>query len=356
MTTTSSWIDRKRVSAGRCVALVALALLARSADALAQCGATLSSCRQCHEIDANGPTPPAARWHSDHALGDFCADCHGGDRATREEASAHVGLVDPLTPSAERCIACHAGEPSKLSAYVSETKPKATYALTPPLAVMKPPGNDSDGGSGRGANTALALLATLITLAGGTYVLLSEARKRLRALPSACHVLRRKEWSPYVCGALLGVVAATSMAVFGHRLSGGGAYQQLAAPVGRALVKDSVYFHHVLVGAGQWELVALLGGLAGAFASARLSGTFRVRTMPDAEWVRAFGASTKRRWMVGFLGAALTELASGIAGGCTASLAISGGAALAPGAFAFMAAMFLGGVPTAWLVSRRGRR
>ncbi|HVW24466.1 MAG TPA: YeeE/YedE thiosulfate transporter family protein [Polyangiaceae bacterium] len=337
-------------------AALATLVVFTASTAHAQCGATLSSCRQCHEIDANGPPPPAARWHSDHALGDFCADCHGGDRTAPDEASAHAGLVDPLSPSGERCVACHAGEPSKLGAYAPETKPKNTSAAAAPPAARKPPSNGSSGGAARPANATLAALAILLALGGGAYVLRNEARRRSRRLPSVRAVLERREWSPYACGALLGVLAATSMALFGHRLSGGGAYQQLAAPAGRALMKDSVYFHRVLAGAARWELMGLLGALAGAFSAARLGGAFRVRTMPDAEWTSAFGGSTKKRWLVGFFGAALTEIASGIAGGCTASLAISGGAALAPGAFAFMGAMFLGGVPTAWLVFRRGHR
>jgi hypothetical protein len=49
----------------------------------------------------------------------------------------------------------------------------------------------------------------------------------------------------------------------------------------------------------------------------------------------------------------LIELAAGIAGGCTASLGVSGGAVLAPGAFVFMAAMFAGGIPTARFLYRR---
>ena len=51
--------------------------------------------------------------------------------------------------------------------------------------------------------------------------------------------------------------------------------------------------------------------------------------------------------------AALIEYASAIAGGCTSGLALSGGIALAPGAFIFMAAMFATGIPTAWLVWRK---
>jgi hypothetical protein len=54
-----------------------------------------------------------------------------------------------------------------------------------------------------------------------------------------------------------------------------------------------------------------------------------------------------------FAGSLLTEIGGGIAGGCTASLAVSGGAVLAPAAFVFMAGMFASGIPTAFLIYRK---
>lgn len=74
--------------------------------------------------------------------------------------------------------------------------------------------------------------------------------------------------------------------------------------------------------------------------------------MPDHLWTAAFGGSVARRWLLAFVGAFLTELGGGVAGGCTASLAVSGGAVFAPAAFLFMAGMFGGGIPTAWLAYR----
>lgn len=167
--------------------------------------------------------------------------------------------------------------------------------------------------------------------------------------------LRDKEWSPYASGALLGLVVAVSLGVFGHRLSGAGAYQSLAAPVGRAADPGSTFFTHVSQSGITWDVLVLVGGLVGAFAASRLSGTFRVRTMPDRQWQDAFGSSVARRWMLAFAGSLLTEVGGGLAGGCTASLAVSGGALLAPAAFLFMAGMFAGGIPLAMLVYRRRR-
>jgi hypothetical protein len=335
------------------IALFALAAFVASPSAHAQCGAATSSCRQCHEIEGLGPRPAGAKWHVDHALGDFCADCHGGDGTTRDEATAHAGLVDPLALPPARCVACHADAASRVGTYVLEgSRPRHADATVPP-SFPKPP-NDGGGGPRR-VNTILAAVIVALGLGGGTYAWQNERVGRERRRLSLRSALEAREWSPYVAGALLGVVAAVSMAIFGHRLSGGGAYQQMAAPVGRALAHGSVYFNRVLPGAARWELSGLTGALLGAFASARLGGSFRFRTMPDSGWTEVFGPSVAKRWAIGFAGAALTEIAAGIAGGCTASLAVSGGAALAPGAFAFMAAMFVGGIPTAWVLYRRGR-
>lgn len=164
--------------------------------------------------------------------------------------------------------------------------------------------------------------------------------------------LRRPAWSPYVAGALLGVVVACSMALGGHRLSGAGAWQHLSGYLGRVLVPDSLYWRIVPTGI-TWDVYVILGGVLGAFAASWLAGTFRIRSMPDTQWTEVFGPSRAKRWGLAFFGSMLTEIAGGIAGGCTASLAVSGGAALVPAAFLFMAGMFAGGIPIAWFIYRR---
>jgi len=286
----------------------------------------------------------------DHALGDFCVDCHGGDGTTRDVANAHATLSDPLASPPSKCRACHADAEARAARYIPGRK-----ATSGSGSVRSLPSNEPRRSSGtERANAVLAVLVAALAVVIG-FVASRRGRVTLRVPRSLRDVVAAPEWSPVVAGAMLGVTTAVSMAVFGRRLSGGGAYQQMVGPIGRALQPDSVYFGRVLSGGAQWELVAFLGALLGAFASARLSRTFRVRTMPDAEWEKAFGPSIAKRWVIGFLGAALAEFASGLAGGCTASLAVSGGAALAPAAFVFMAAMFAGGIPTAWFLYRRVR-
>ena len=98
-----------------------------------------------------------------------------------------------------------------------------------------------------------------------------------------------------------------------------------------------------------WQVWLVIGVLAGSFVSSKLSGEARLRWLPDTQWQTRFGPSRKLRLAIAFFGAVLVQIGAGIAGGCTSGLAISGGAVLAPAAFLFMAGMFGGGIPAAWL-------
>ncbi len=166
-------------------------------------------------------------------------------------------------------------------------------------------------------------------------------------------LLTRSAWSPYVAGVLLGLTTAVSMGVFERRISGSGAYVALSGYLGRALSRDNFYWRDVVTTGATWDVYLTIGMFLGALASSLASGEFRWRTMPDSQWREVFGESVAVRWAVVFFGTALIQYAAGLAGGCTAGLAVSGGAVLAPGAFLFIVGMFAGGIPVAWLLYRR---
>lgn len=168
--------------------------------------------------------------------------------------------------------------------------------------------------------------------------------------------LRAPTWSPYLGGIVLGVLVTTSMALFGHRLSGAGAYEALSGYVGKEVAPASFYWRQIMPPAITWDVWAALGVLLGSFASSRFGRTFAFRLLPDEGWIPVFGPSIALRWALAFAGSLLTGLGAGLAGGCTASLVVSGGAVLAPGAFVFMAGMFAGGIPALRIVDRLLRR
>ena len=74
----------------------------------AQCGSQASSCKNCHEVQAQQPVNnDGTRWHPSHAFGDFCANCHAGNVQATEKDAAHTGMVAPLSDVQANCAACH---------------------------------------------------------------------------------------------------------------------------------------------------------------------------------------------------------------------------------------------------------
>jgi hypothetical protein len=88
--------------------LAGVALWWPQAAAQAQCGSQASSCKNCHEVQAKKPVNNDGKsWHTAHAFGDFCANCHAGNVQATDETAAHVGMVAPLSDLKANCAACH---------------------------------------------------------------------------------------------------------------------------------------------------------------------------------------------------------------------------------------------------------
>lgn len=87
--------------------LAALAILSQPPPASAQCGSSVSSCKDCHEVKKQAPVNTVGAWHSEHAFGDFCEFCHSGNVKAKDKAAAHVGLMGPLADVRAGCQSCH---------------------------------------------------------------------------------------------------------------------------------------------------------------------------------------------------------------------------------------------------------
>lgn len=75
----------------------------------AQCGSQASSCKNCHEVQAQDPVnADGTGWHQSHAFGDFCYICHAGNNQATDKTAAHEGMVDPLSDVQTSCQQCHA--------------------------------------------------------------------------------------------------------------------------------------------------------------------------------------------------------------------------------------------------------
>ena len=313
----------------------------------AQCVSNASSCVTCHETLGLRPVLKGALlWHVDHGFGDLCASCHGGDPAAPTQEAAHQGLRQPLIDPAVSCASCHAHDAAARAEHYS-----AIMVSAPAPAPPQPPqslGAQSTARAVSMADRVLAAAAALLAIA----LFVALRRKRVTARRPVLGWLRDKTWSPYVAGAMLGLVVAFSEVMCGRPLAAAGAFDKLAAYLGRALFPTSQYYGHIMTPGITWQVWLIVGVLLGSFASSKLSGEAQLRWLPDTQWQPRFGRSRTLRILIAFFGAVLVQLGAGIAGGCTSGLAISGGAALAPAAFLFMVGTFAGGIPTAWLWDR----
>ncbi len=87
--------------------LAVIAIVTWPHPASAQCGSSASSCKNCHETQKQDPVNTKGAWHTQHAFGDFCEFCHAGNVKAKDEASAHAGMLDPLSDVQGSCQSCH---------------------------------------------------------------------------------------------------------------------------------------------------------------------------------------------------------------------------------------------------------
>jgi uncharacterized protein len=162
--------------------------------------------------------------------------------------------------------------------------------------------------------------------------------------------ISKELWSPYVAGALLGIVGILTVVLAHALLGASGGFENIAAYLGKAIDPKNMYFNYMMPAGITYPVVLLIGIFFGGMLGALSSGTFKFRKNDDEQWKMAYGKQTWKRWLFLFLGGIVLEFAAGIAGGCTSGLAISGGMLLAPAAFLFIGGMFASGIVTAMIV------
>lgn len=168
--------------------------------------------------------------------------------------------------------------------------------------------------------------------------------------------IRQEEWSPYVAGIGLGVVAILSLLLTGNPVGASGSFENVVGMIGKAVapgVFDNLYFDFVMPPGIAWQVVLVFGMVIGGALGAISSGTWKLTRAPEGQWKAVFGQDWRLRWVLAFVGAIILEVGAGIAGGCTSGLAIAGGLELAPAAFLFMGGMFATGIAMALILYRR---
>jgi hypothetical protein len=162
---------------------------------------------------------------------------------------------------------------------------------------------------------------------------------------------------PYLAGVSLGFVLLAAFAITGHGLGASGAFATTAAGTVAAIAPDyassNPFFARYLAGPGgpwrDWLLFEVAGMCAGGFVSAAMAGRLR------REVERGAGVSVRSRVMTASGGGAIMGVGAVLARGCTSGLALTGGALLSVGSWAFMLGAFASAYAVAPLLKRSWR-
>lgn len=162
--------------------------------------------------------------------------------------------------------------------------------------------------------------------------------------------------NPYVAGIGLGLVLLASFVVMGRGLGASGAFSSVCAVAVDAVApahaqSNSFWSDYLKSGIGhplkEWLVFEVLGVLVGGFLSGLLAGRVR-RTIEKGPRI-----SSRGRFVLAFVGGILMGIGAKLARGCTSGQALTGGALLSAGGWAFMMMVFAGGYGAAWMVRRQ---
>jgi uncharacterized protein len=182
--------------------------------------------------------------------------------------------------------------------------------------------------------------------------------KPSRRKRSLNEIFRQRETKPYVNpytgGILLGFVLFLAFFLTGNGLGASGGlnrfvvfFQDLIAPEH----VDRVSYLLSMAGGDtnpldNWIVPMIFGVLLGGFVSGWRNGRLKAETGKGPH------ITVRTRWLMAFVGGSFMGFGARFARGCTSGQALSGGAVLSVGSWAFMFAVFAGAYALAYFVRK----
>lgn len=159
---------------------------------------------------------------------------------------------------------------------------------------------------------------------------------------------------PYAGGIMLGLVLFATFFLTGNGLGASGGLNRVVVAVEDVFLPDHIdrtAYLTTMAGGDtnpfdSWVVFVM----AGLFLGGAISGYLNGRTKLETE--RGPHTPVKVRWVFAFIGGSLMGYGARMARGCTSGQALSGGAVLSVGSWAFMFAVFAGAYALAYFVRR----
>jgi uncharacterized membrane protein YedE/YeeE len=167
-----------------------------------------------------------------------------------------------------------------------------------------------------------------------------------------------KAWpfmNPYVAGVGLGLVLLAAFVIMGRGLGASGALSSLVAWGMNLAAPDHAQANPFYLGyleggthpLKSWLVFEVIGVLAGGFLSGALAGRVKVSVEKGPR------IGIRARYFLAFFGGSMMGFGAKLARGCTSGQALTGGALLNLGSWAFMIMIFVGGYALAYFLRRQ---
>ena len=163
-------------------------------------------------------------------------------------------------------------------------------------------------------------------------------------------------WNPYYAGIGLGLVLLAAFILMGKGLGASGAFSTIVSSgvnvVSPDYAKGNEFFSTYSIDSSSnplkdWYVIEVIGILIGGF----LSGFFAHRIKKTVD--KGPNISIRGRLIYAFAGGTIMGIGAKLARGCTSGQALTGGAQLNVGSWAFMIFIFIGGYAAAFFVRRQ---
>ncbi|MDP3720521.1 MAG: YeeE/YedE thiosulfate transporter family protein [Acidobacteriota bacterium] len=162
-------------------------------------------------------------------------------------------------------------------------------------------------------------------------------------------------WSPYLVGALIGLLTMLTFYVSDAPLGASKAYARVAGLLGKMVAPrhtESLKFYQANKPKVDWEVMLVVGAIGGAFLAAWHGNELTGEWLPPM-WEARFGeGSYALRTATASIGGVFMAFGARLAGGCTSGHGISGALQLSVGSWVSLICFFMGGIATAMLMFR----
>ncbi|MCB1114352.1 MAG: YeeE/YedE family protein [Chlamydiia bacterium] len=172
-------------------------------------------------------------------------------------------------------------------------------------------------------------------------------------------LLKKDRWSPYLVGALLGVLEWIVFGWMHHELGVSTTFVHISAMIAALIspeyLEKLTYFQETLAKSPliNWQFMLVIGVLIGAFLASWLSKSYFGSKIPRI-WQANFGVKKAGLFFTSFIGGIVIIFGARLAGGCTSGHGLSGGLQLAISSWIFLASFFIAGIIFTQIFYKKG--